>query len=239
MKKTFISAVAIAALSFAVLSCGAQDSTKAPAEGEAAAPASKADVSYAFGVAVGTSLKSTGVELDYGKFLDGVKDLIEKDKTTVTMEEAQQIIQVAITAQMEKIAEKNAEAEKTFLADNGKKAGVTTTASGLQYEVLKEGAGPKPLESDTVKVDYVGTFMDGKQFDSSVDSGEPAVFPVAMVIPGWVEGIQLMTVGSKYKFYVPAALAYGAQGSQGGIEPNTMLIFEVDLLGIEPPAPAQ
>ncbi|PKL09751.1 MAG: peptidylprolyl isomerase [Spirochaetae bacterium HGW-Spirochaetae-7] len=239
MKKTFISVVAIAALSFAVVSCGAQNSTKAPAEGEAAAPASKADVSYAFGVAVGASLKSTGVELDYGKFLDGVKDLIEKDKTKVTAEEAQQIIQVALVAQMQKIAEKNAETEKAFLADNAKKAGVTTLPSGLQYEVLKQGTGPKPLATDTVKVDYVGTFIDGKQFDSSIESGEPAVFPVALVIPGWVEGIQLMAVGSKYKFYVPSALAYGAQGSQGGIEPNTMLVFEVDLLSIEPPSPAQ
>ncbi|GAB1457014.1 hypothetical protein MASR2M48_23220 [Spirochaetota bacterium] len=95
------------------------------------------------------------------------------------------------------------------------------------------GSGPKPLETDTVRVDYVGTFIDGKEFDSSIKGGEPAVFPVAMVIPGWVEGIQLMPVGSKYKFYIPSALAYGEQGSQGGIQPNTMLIFEVELLGIE------
>ncbi|MBN2875900.1 MAG: FKBP-type peptidyl-prolyl cis-trans isomerase, partial [Spirochaetales bacterium] len=194
-----------------------------------------ADVSYAFGVAVGESLKATGVELDYGAFLEGIKDHVDKGETKVTMEEAQMTIQVAIMGAMEKVAAKNAEAEAAFLAENAKKPGVTTTASGLQYEVITEGSGPRPLESDTVKVDYVGTFLNGETFDSSIEAGEPAVFPVAMVIPGWVEGVQLMPVGSKYKFYIPSSLAYGDQGSQGGIEPNTMLIFEVELLSIEPP----
>jgi len=235
MKKIFLSIVAVAALSFNLAACGAKED----AQTTDATGASKADVSYAFGIAVGESLKSTGVEIDYNKFLDGIKDLIEKDKTDITMEEAQQVIQTAIMAAMEKAAEENAKAEKAFFDENGKKAGIKSTASGLQYEVITEGTGPKPLATDTVRVDYVGTFIDGEVFDSSIESGEPAVFPVNMVIPGWVEAIQLMPVGSKYKLYIPSALAYGAEGSQGGIEPNTVLIFEVELLAIEPAAAAQ
>jgi len=234
MKKTMIVLAAIAALSFSVVSCGAKDEAKGdPAQGETA---SKADVSFAFGIAVGSSLKDTGVEIDYDKFVAGIKDIIENEKPKVSIEEAQMTIQVAIMSAMQKIAEKNAAAETAFFAENGKKAGVTTTASGLQYEVITQGTGPKPVETDTVRVDYVGTFLDGKQFDSSIEAGEPAVFPVGMVIPGWVEGIQLMPVGSKYKFYIPSALGYGEQGSQGGIAPNSTLVFEVELLAIEPPA---
>ncbi len=233
MKKTIIMLAAVAALSFSVSACGSKEETK-----EAAVPgalASKSDVSFAFGVAVGSSLKDTGVEIDYKQFVAGIKDIIENEKPTVSIEEAQNTIQVAIMAAMKVKSDKNLEAETAFFAENGKKAGVTTTASGLQYEVLTLGTGPKPLETDPVRVDYVGTFLDGKEFDSSIASGEPAVFPVAMVIPGWVEGIQLMPVGSKYKFYIPSMLAYGEQGSQGGIEPFKTLVFEVELLGIEPP----
>ncbi|PKL23769.1 MAG: peptidylprolyl isomerase [Spirochaetae bacterium HGW-Spirochaetae-3] len=230
MKKTVLVAAAIAAISFSIVSCGAKDGAKDAATG------SKADVSYAFGVAIGSSLKDTGVEIDYAKFVDGMKDVIEKDKPSITMEDAQMTIQAAIMQAMQAVAARNSEAEAAFLAENGKKAGVTTTASGLQYEVIKDGTGSKPTLADTVRVNYVGTFIDGKQFDSSAESEEPVVFPVAMVIPGWVEGIQLMPVGSKYKFYIPSMLAYGEQGSQGGIEPNKTLIFEVELLAIEPPA---
>jgi len=228
-----VAALAIAVLSLVVVSCGSK--TAAPAKDAAAGTTSKADISYAFGVAVGASLKDTNVQIDYTQFVAGIKDYVEKDKPRITMEDAQKIIQDSILAAMKKKGEDNLAQETKFLAENGKKAGVTTTASGLQYEVLKQGTGPKPKETDTVKVDYVGTFIDGKEFDSSVKTGKPAVFPVGMVIPGWVEGIQLMNVGSKYKFYIPSALAYGDQGSQGAIAPNTMLIFEVELIDIEPP----
>lgn len=227
-----MAALAIAVLSLVVVSCGSK--TAASAE-DAAGTTSKADISYAFGVAVGASLKDTNVQIDYTQFVAGIKDYVEKDKPRITMEDAQRIIQESILAAMQKQGEENLAQETKFLAENGKKAGVTTTASGLQYEVLKQGTGPKPKETDIVKVDYVGTFMDGKEFDSSIESGQPAVFPVGMVIPGWVEGIQLMNVGSKYKLYIPSALAYGEQGAQGAIAPNTMLIFEVELLDIEPP----
>ncbi|MCA1950988.1 MAG: FKBP-type peptidyl-prolyl cis-trans isomerase, partial [Treponema sp.] len=123
--------------------------------------------------------------------------------------------------------------ETKFLEDNGKKPGVKTTASGLQYEVISEGTGAKPQASDTVKVHYTGTLIDGTKFDSSVDRGEPAVFPLDQVIPGWTEAIQLMSVGSKYKFFIPSSLAYGESGAGNVIPPNSALIFEVELIGIE------
>ena len=122
-----------------------------------------------------------------------------------------------------------------FLAKNKSKSGVKTTASGLQYEVEKEGTGPKPKATDTVKVDYTGTKIDGTKFDSSVDRGQPATFPLNQVVPGWTEGLQLMPVGSEYKFYIPAKLAYGERGP-GPIGPNATLIFDVKLISIEPPA---
>jgi hypothetical protein len=121
---------------------------------------------------------------------------------------------------------------RAFLAENGKKAGVTTTASGLQYEVLKQGTGAKPAATDTVKVHYEGKLLDGTVFDSSVQRGEPVSFPLNRVIPGWTEGVQLMTVGSKYKFVIPSELAYGDQGA-GPIPPHSVLQFEVELLSIE------
>lgn len=189
--------------------------------------------SYAFGMAIGESLKDTGVKLDYAQFLEGLKDVIEKDKTSMTIQEAQAAIQTAMMQGFERLSEENAKEEKDFLEKNSKKTGIVTTESGLQYEVVKLGAGPKPKETDIVKVDYIGTFVSGKQFDSSIEAGEPAVFPVNMVIPGWVEGLQLMPVGSKFKFYIPSSLAYGPQGSQGGIQPNKTLIFEVTLISIE------
>ena len=119
-----------------------------------------------------------------------------------------------------------------FLAENGKKKGVTTTASGLQYEVLKEGTGPKPLATDQVNVHYHGTLIDGKVFDSSVERGEPITFPLQGVIKGWTEGVQLMPVGSKWRFTIPSDLAYGDQGAGEDIGPGETLIFDVELLGI-------
>ena len=196
---------------------------------------SKKDVSYAFGVAIGKSLKETYVDLDYPSFLNGVKDTMEKDKPKIELQKATEIIQAAITDAMAKKAEDNASKEKTFLAENGKKDGVKTTESGLQYVVLQEGSGVKPKSTDTVKVHYTGTFTDGKTFDSSVERGEPAEFIVEQVIPGWVEALQLMNVGSKYKLFIPSSLAYGAEGAGGVIPPNTPLVFEVELLSIEQP----
>jgi FKBP-type peptidyl-prolyl cis-trans isomerase FklB len=121
---------------------------------------------------------------------------------------------------------------EAFLAKNKTKAGVTTTASGLQYEVIKMGTGPKPTAQNTVKVNYVGTLIDGTEFDSSIKRNQPATFPVSGVIPGWTEALQLMPVGSKFKLYLPASIAYGAAGAGEAIKPFSTLIFEVDLLEI-------
>ena len=204
--------------------------------GAPAAASSKTDVSYAFGVAIGTSLATTGVEIDNAAFMSGLKDVLAKKPTRIKAADAQGIIQTAIGEAQAKLADANKAKEAEFLAANGKKDGVKTTASGLQYQVITEGTGPKPSATDTVKVDYVGTLLDGSTFDSSIARKEPAVFQVGQVIPGWAEAVQLMTVGSKYKVWIPAGLAYGAQGIPGKIGPNSTLVFEVSLLSIEAPA---
>ncbi len=130
-------------------------------------------------------------------------------------------------------AGKAAETGKKFLDENSKKSGVKTTASGLQYEILKEGKGPKPAATDTVVVHYHGTTVEGKVFDSSVNRGKPATFPVNQVIPGWTEALQLMPVGSKWKLVIPSALGYGERGAGADIKPNSVLVFEVELLEIK------
>src|SRR5581483_2855080 len=131
------------------------------------------------------------------------------------------------------LADKNQQASDQFLADNAKKPGVKTTASGLEYEVLTEGKGPHPTKDDKVTVNYKGTLIDGTVFDSSYDRGQPATFPLANVIPGWTEGLQLMTPGSKYKLYIPSNLGYGERGAGLKIGPNETLIFEVELMKVE------
>lgn len=205
----------------------------APQADTNASGTSKKDASYAFGALIGNSLQSTSVEIDYDSFLAGMKDVLEKKTLKVTLEKANETVQAAIAEATQKKGEANKAAEVKYLEENGKKAGVTTTASGLQYEVLAQGTGPKPVATDTVKVDYVGKLLDGTTFDSSIERGEPAVFPLDGVIPGWTEGIQLMNVGSKVKFTIPAALAYGENGAGAKIGPNSTLVFEVTLIGIE------
>ena len=144
----------------------------------------------------------------------------------------QQQAQAAGEAAIAEMAAKNVEIEKKFLAENGAKENVKTTASGLQYEVITEGSGAKPGKTDMVKVHYTGSLLNGQIFDSSVQRGEPAQFGVHQVIPGWTEALQMMAVGSKYKLYIPAKLAYGSNGAGDRIPPNATLIFEVELLDI-------
>ncbi|MFQ3546919.1 MAG: FKBP-type peptidyl-prolyl cis-trans isomerase [Termitinemataceae bacterium] len=227
MKKIVLSLLLASSV---LVACNAKGNADAKAETK---PASKSDISYAVGMALGQSVKETGIELDYNAFLQGFKDNMESKKMRLTEEQAQSYIQEAIMKAQEKKAADNKAKESKFMEENGKKPGVKTTASGLQYEVISEGSGSKPQASDTVKVHYVGTLMDGTTFDSSVERGEPAVFPLDQVIPGWTEGLQLMSVGSKYKLYIPSSLAYGDSGAGNVIPPNSPLIFEVELLGIE------
>jgi len=233
MKKYLVSILAVALL---LASCKAGNLADKAASGSPSATTSKTDVSYAFGIAIGKSLASTGVDIDNDAFMSGVKDVLAKKTTRIKEADAQTIIQTAITDAQTKLAADNKTKGSDFLAANAKKDGVKTTASGLQYQVIKEGSGPKPKATDTVKVDYVGTLLDGTVFDSSIERKEPAVFQVGQVIPGWAEAVQLMTVGSKYKVWIPSELAYGEQGAGGKIPPNSTLSFDIDLLSIEPAA---
>jgi FKBP-type peptidyl-prolyl cis-trans isomerase len=196
------------------------------------------DASYSLGMDVALSLKSGNIIPDPGEFYKGFRDALRGNKTRFTKEEADQKAQQAYQAIMEKTneeLEKNNEERKqtetAFLAENSKKPGVTVTSSGLQYEVVSEGTGPKPTAANWVRVNYQGTLLDGTVFDDSKNFEDPAEFPLSGVIPGWTEGIQLMNVGSSYKFYIPAELGYGAEGV-GPIPPYSLLIFEVDLLDI-------
>jgi len=167
--------------------------------------------------------------------LTGGKPLLTDAELASVNQEFMMKLQAKQTAVQAEAAKKNQADGDAFFAKNKAKAGVQTTASGLQYEVVKAGTGPKPKASDTVKVEYTGTFLDGKKFDASADHGGPATFPVSGVIPGWTEGLQLMPVGSQYKLYIPGKLAYGESG-RPGIEPNATLVFDVTLVSIEPPA---
>jgi FKBP-type peptidyl-prolyl cis-trans isomerase len=196
---------------------------------------SAADINYSLGLLVGQSLKNTGLDVNLDQVFQGIRDAQSTKPGKFSVDQAKQMVSDAINAAQEKKTAAAAETEKKFLADHAKKKGVVTTASGLQYEVITLGKGDKPKATDTVKVDYVGTLTDGTEFDSSVKRGEPAVFPLGQVIPAWTEGVQLMPVGSKFRFTVPSSLAYGAQGAGGVIPPYATLVFEVTLIDIEPP----
>ncbi|MDR3145088.1 MAG: FKBP-type peptidyl-prolyl cis-trans isomerase [Treponema sp.] len=188
------------------------------------------DTSYAFGVVLGADLRQTGLQFDYDEFIKGFSDSLEGNTPRISGDEAIGIIQAAFTAAMAVRAAENLEKEAAFLEENGAKPGVYTTNSGLQYEVLVEGAGPKPRAASTVEVHYEGTFIDGTVFDSSYARNEPARFALDGVIPGWAEGIILMSQGSTYRLFIPSALAYGERGAGNMIPPNSALIFTVELL---------
>lgn len=195
--------------------------------------------SYALGLDVGMSFRRLPVEIDLPSFFAGIEDMITGSRPRLSQEEFEQTMKAFQARLQSKAAEaqkgageENLKAGAAFLAKNGMKKGVVTTDSGLQYAVLAEGDGATPKKSDVVTVHYTGTLIDGSVFDSSVERGEPATFPVGGVIPGWTEALQLMKVGAKYKLFIPADLAYGEGGAGGVIGPNSTLIFEVELLGI-------
>ena len=190
-------------------------------------------ISYALGLSLGNNLKNNGIEeLDYQTLAKGIQDVFEAKQLEMTEEEAQSVLNDFFQAQQTKAEGKAKEEGVLFLIENAKRAEVTTLSSGLQYEILTAGNGAMPKSTDNVKVHYHGTLINGAVFDSSVNRGEPATFGVTQVISGWVEALQLMPVGSKWKLYIPSNLAYGERGAGGAIPPHTTLIFEVELLEI-------
>lgn len=197
-------------------------------------------ISYALGLSMGYNFRSSGIEkIDTHDFADGVAAVFDGVQPKMTIDEAKAEIQAFFKAmedrQREQAAEMgriNAEAGEKFLGENAKREGVLTTPSGLQYEVLLEGDGPMPEPGDNVVVHYTGKLIDGTVFDSSIDRGEPATFGVTQVIPGWVEALQLMKAGSKWRLYIPSNLAYGPNGAGGVIGPNATLIFDVELIEV-------
>lgn len=197
-------------------------------------------ISYALGMSMGNNFKASGInEISVSDFADGVAAVFGGVKPKMTYDEAKEVIRQYFT-EMEarqkeeaaKLGEINAQAGKEFLAENGKRAEVTTTATGLQYEVLKEGDGAQPVATDQVEVHYTGKLIDGTVFDSSEERGVPATFGVTQVIPGWVEALQLMKAGSRWRLYIPSDLAYGPNGAGGIIGPNATLIFDVELIKV-------
>ncbi len=222
----------------------AKSTAKAATTSKTAAPltlkTSKEKFSYAIGMKMGENFKKQSVDVDPAILERGVKDALAGNKTLLTDEEAQSAIMDVQKEVRAKQEEKNKEAAAenkkqgdAFLAANKDKEGVKVLPSGLQYKILKEGTGPKPTAEDKVSVNYRGTLIDGKEFDSSYKRGQPATFPVSGVIRGWTEALQLMPVGAKWELFIPPDLAYGERGAGGDIGPNETLIFEVELLSIE------
>ncbi|WP_313517041.1 FKBP-type peptidyl-prolyl cis-trans isomerase [Pseudomonas sp.] len=224
-------AAAMALVGLVLAGCDSQTSVKLET------PAQKA--SYGIGLNMGKSLAQEGMDdLDSKAVAQGIEDAIGKKEPRLKDEElieAFASLQKRAEERMKTVGEENAKAGKKFLEDNGKREGVTTTASGLQYEVLKKADGAQPKPTDVVTVHYEGKLTDGKVFDSSIERGTPIDLPVNGVIPGWVEGLQLMHVGEKFKLYIPSELAYGAQSPSPMIPANSVLVFELELLAIKDP----
>ncbi len=200
----------------------------------------KEKLSYGIGMNIGRSMKADGLEVDVDLLAQGIRDVFSGAKPLLTDEEHKAAMTAAQKEVMErqqemakKAAEKNKKEGEAFLAANGKKEGVVTLPSGLQYKVLKSGDGKTPTAKDVVETNYRGTLIDNTEFDSSYKRGKPASFPVGSVIPGWTEALQKMKVGDKWELYIPSNLAYGERGMMPTIGPNSTLIFEIELLGIK------
>jgi len=230
MKKTFIYAIAVIAILFTACKSGS-------GAYQSAKPKSEIDsVSYAIGIQIASDLQRGGIDKSINPELvaRAIFDVMNEKTKLFGGDTVAAVLMKYFDPQSYAQSEENKKKEVTFFEENGKKENVKTTQSGLQYEVISEGVGEKPKESSTVKVHYKGELLDGTIFDSSIERKEPAVFPLANLIQGWKEGILLMPVGSKFKFYVPSGLAYGTQGiPQAGIGPNEPLVFEVELISIE------
>lgn len=221
------SIVPVLAIAMAAASCNAQNK-----KGEMKMTTTLDSVSYGLGVAIGNNIKSNGFDSVNVDLINKAFRDVYAGKAELKKEDADRIIQ-GFMAEKEKIkGEENLKKGQAFLEENKKKEGVQTTASGLQYKVITAGTGEKPTLNDKVTTHYHGTLIDGTVFDSSVDRREPASFPVSGVIPGWTEALQLMPVGSKWQLFIPANLAYGERGAGGKIGPNSVLIFDLELLSI-------
>ncbi|HKJ05468.1 MAG TPA: FKBP-type peptidyl-prolyl cis-trans isomerase [Geopsychrobacteraceae bacterium] len=195
--------------------------------------------SYSYGLSLGQNFKLQELDVDLDIFLKGLEDGVNAAEPMMTVEEIEQVkkeIQEELTAKAkaraEEMASVNKESGDAFLAENAKKEGVVTLESGLQYKIIEEGTGPSPSVDDKVTVHYTGTLVDGTEFDSSHKRGEPATFPVGGVIPGWTEALQLMKEGAKWQLVIPSALAYGERGAGPQIGPNSVLIFDVELIKV-------
>ncbi|WP_022967153.1 FKBP-type peptidyl-prolyl cis-trans isomerase [Denitrificimonas caeni] len=223
-------AASVAVLSLVLAGCD----NKAADSADLKTPAQKA--SYGIGLSMGKNLSQEGMDdLDSQAVALGIEDALAKKDQRLTDEELMEafgFLQARAQERMSALNDAAAKAGADFLVENAKRDGVQTTESGLQYEVVKKAEGAQPKVSDVVSVHYQGTLVDGSVFDSSIERGEPVEFPVGGVIPGWVEGLQLMKVGEKYKFYIPSELAYGAQSPTPAIPANSTLVFEVELLDI-------
>ena len=190
-------------------------------------------ISYALGLSIGNNFTTSGIKnLKIEDFIKGVDDVLSEKTPDISYDEAKQIINDYFVKLQSEQVKLNKEAGEEFLRINKEKSGVVTLPSGLQYEVLTKGTGAKPKATDSVKCHYHGTLINGTVFDSSVQRGEPATFGVSQVIQGWVEALQLMETGSKWRLFIPSELAYGAHGAGEAIGPNSALIFEVELLDI-------
>ena len=189
--------------------------------------------SYAIGLGIGQNLSSMGIQgLAVDDFAQAIRDVLEGNHTAISHNEAREIVNKYFEELEAKMSAVAIEQGKAFLEENKKRPGIVTLPSGLQYEVINEGTGKKPKATDQVRCHYEGTLVDGTLFDSSIQRGEPAVFGVNQVIPGWVEALQLMSEGAKWKLYIPSDLGYGARGAGEMIPPHSTLVFEVELLEV-------
>ncbi|MBK9401857.1 MAG: FKBP-type peptidyl-prolyl cis-trans isomerase [Bacteroidetes bacterium] len=227
LKKSLLPVLAVA---FMVASCNAQNKKT-----DIKMSSTIDSVSYGLGVAIGNNLKNSGFDSVKVDIMSQALKEVFEGKATMKQEDADKIIQGYMAEKEKMKGQENVAKGKAFLEENKKKAGVQTTASGMQYIVMKEGTGAKPGLNDKVTTHYHGTLVDGTVFDSSVERGQPASFPVSGVIPGWTEALQMMPVGSKWKLFLPSELAYGERGAGGKIGPNSVLVFEVELLSIDAP----
>ena len=229
MKYTFI-----AILIFNLIACQSSTQDKVQLQSQ------KDSVSYSIGLNIGNNFKSQMIDITPEIVMQGIKDVVDSNKTLLTEEQAQKVwmnyqqqLMVKHEEKMKALGEKNKIESETFLIENAKNEGVITLPSGLQYKVIQMGTGKKPKETDKVKVHYQGKLINGTEFDNSYKRGEPAVFTVNGVIKGWIEALQLMPIGSKWQLFIPPALAYGERGAGASIPPSATLIFEVELISIE------